>query len=89
MIECQDCHRHHFAQDAVCPFCKLRRRRIEKARNVALLVLTPIVLAACYGGAPNDTNDSSDLDDSAGLMDVDGDGFIGDEDRDDRNAKVH
>ena len=52
MIPCTRCGRHHRVSEAKCPFCS-RRLPLKGPVGVAVAtVLTPLVLAACYGGGP-------------------------------------
>jgi hypothetical protein len=47
VITCPDCHRHLRETETACPFCA--RSLPVTALKVAVIVLTPLVLAACYG----------------------------------------
>jgi predicted small secreted protein len=65
MISCPKCGRHHKLEETACPFC----RRKSSAKSVIGLamttVLTPVVLAACYGmgGAWKDCDDTGNASD--------------------------
>ena len=57
-------------------------------------VLTPVVLAACYGGPPDkswyeDTGDTGDTGHSSLTVDLDNDGFDSNDDCDDNDAAVN
>ena len=76
MIQCEACGRHLRAQEKGCPFC-----RKPRTRNIAVAmsaVLTPVVLAACYG-APDkwyeDTGDTADTGNAGLTVDLDEDGW--------------
>lgn len=74
MVPCPTCARHIQA-DAACPFCA--SPRTSKWMQVVGAVVTPVMLAACYGGPAYMYDD------------VDGDGFTEmDGDCDDDNATV-
>ena len=90
MIQCEACGRHLRAQEKGCPFC-----RKPRTRNIAVAmsaVLTPVVLAACYG-APDkwyeDTGDTADTGNAGLTVDLDEDGWDTTSDCDDANAAVN
>lgn len=56
MVVCEGCGRHVRSVDAACPFCEAPASSRPSRLTLALgAILTPVVLAACYGGAPDDT----------------------------------
>jgi hypothetical protein len=49
MISCPKCGRHHKLEEIACPFCR-RKSSVKSVFGLAMTtVLTPVVLAACYG----------------------------------------
>jgi hypothetical protein len=47
MTPCPHCHRHLRDSEATCPFCA--RSLPVTVLKVTAILLTPLVLAACYG----------------------------------------
>jgi hypothetical protein len=79
MEPCDNCGRHLLPLTTLCPFCSMK---VPKSVQVAFMaVLTPVTLAACYGGPP--------FPPSEGFPDADGDGFTAEFDCDDTDAAVH
>ncbi len=77
MKPCTDCGRHIRDQEDRCPFCSAPGLGSKIYGTVAAM-LTPLVLAACYGGPPCE-----------GSTDVDGDGYTTEcGDCDDANDQV-
>jgi hypothetical protein len=73
---CPDCHRHLRETETACPFCA--RSLPVTALKVVAIVLTPIVLAACYGppqGGLSPSSPGSGAD--AGTPPATGDGGTG------------
>ena len=92
MIACGDCGRHHLESEASCPFCGPNTpRRSNRVMTAIGAVMTPMVLAACYGQVDVDPYwDSGDSGDTSGdQVDVDGDGFMSADDCDDANPEVN
>lgn len=61
MVSCGGCRRHVRDSDAVCPFCgapgalaSTGPSALERARTMAGVALTAIVLSACYGTGVTD-----------------------------------
>ena len=52
MIPCTQCGRHHRVSEEKCPFCSSRLPLKGPVGVAVATVLTPLVLAACYGGGP-------------------------------------
>ena len=58
MVVCDSCGRHVRDAEAACPFCEGPATKRPNRLTLALgAILTPVVLAACYGGAPDETGD--------------------------------
>ena len=91
MITCGDCGRHHMQSEESCPFCGPRNpRRGRRMMTTIGAVMTPMVLAACYGQIDRPYYDTSDTGDTAAKqIDIDGDGFSSVDDCDDANAEVN
>jgi hypothetical protein len=51
MTPCPRCHRHLRDHETACPFCAapLPGSMSSTALKIAAVILTPLVLAACYG----------------------------------------
>lgn len=82
MVPCIRCHRHLLSRALPCPFCAAPAAgRFGAALAV---VMTPIVLAACYG-MPKDFHTG----DSTEPADLDADGYNDLVDCDDANAAVN
>ena len=77
MIACSDCGRHHRDDASACPFCAAPSPLRSQVLRTLGAVVTPLVLAACYGAPPGE------------IVDEDGDGFSTMEDCDDTNAAVN
>ncbi len=61
MIPCKECGRHLRSSEEACPFCSAPGLGARMLRTVGA-VLTPVVLAACYGSAPmNEDTDETDV----------------------------
>jgi len=91
MIPCKGCNRHIRLGEAACPFCEkptriLFMRPPNRFVNMLLLVATPAVLAACYGGAPKGY-DSGDT--GPRYTDLDSDGYMSDVDCNDEDATIY
>ena len=83
MHVCPSCERPLIHAEAACPFCQapqgaIRRAAVSIGRGM-MMVVTPIVLAACYG-VPME---------SGKALDEDGDGYTFEEDCDDTDATVN
>lgn len=66
MVACDACGRH-VREEASCPFCGAGRSAgsaLAKARNLAGVALTAIVLSACYGTGVTDKTLTTDTDGS-------------------------
>jgi len=88
MIRCPDCGRHHMAEESACPFCKKSRPLLNKAAKSATVLLSAMVLMACYGGF-KDTAETGTPGDTT-IEDVDSDGFtVDDGDCNDDNADIN
>ncbi|HNH49147.1 MAG TPA: putative metal-binding motif-containing protein [Myxococcota bacterium] len=86
MLRCPSCQRHLIHQESSCPFCGSAitsplERAVKQVSAGVVLLLTPIVLAACYG-PPGGFKDTA-------LTDGDGDGYDALVDCDDADAAVH
>ena len=81
LIPCDRCGRHVRADSESCPFCAKRSPVVRKALHLVGGAVTTVVLAACYGGAWDDTWDED--------FDSDGDGFPASFDCDDNNFDVN
>lgn len=84
MHVCPSCERPLIHAESSCPFClapqgPIRRAAISIGRGM-MMVVTPIVLAACYG-VPQDSDWSK--------ADEDGDGYTFETDCDDEDAAVN
>lgn len=53
MFTCPSCDRHLLPGTTACPFCAATGT-VGRVAAAAALVVTPFVLAACYGGPPKD-----------------------------------
>ena len=91
MNSCPSCHRHLIRSEVVCPFCgnatglssnTAADALIRKVGTTLIAVVTPLVLAACYGT-------SFKMDTDSALPDSDGDGFDTLLDCDDANAEIN
>lgn len=60
MIPCTRCGRHHNTSERRCPFCSSQRTVFGTAGLAVATVLTPMVLAACYGCPPDKCDDFYD-----------------------------
>ena len=88
---CDRCDRHYLAHEAACPFCSAANSPagrpffagLPRMGAAVMAVLTPAVLAACYGAPPDDSGDTG------GPKDSDSDGYTSDVDCDDENAAVN
>jgi hypothetical protein len=49
MISCPKCGRHHKLDETACPFCRSKSSAKSVIGLAMTTVLTPVVLAACYG----------------------------------------
>jgi hypothetical protein len=49
MVVCDQCGRHHRVDEGRCPFCSKNRTLLGSAGVALTTVLTPFILAACYG----------------------------------------
>ena len=83
LVSCGSCERPYFATETRCPFCNSKPRGGSGVAKLFMGVMTPIVLAACYGG-PGFEDDTA-----AGPVDGDADGWTSDVDCDDANADVN
>lgn len=53
MHACPSCRRPLLAAPDRCPFCDAPSK-LGRLASAAVLIATPFVLAACYGGPPKD-----------------------------------
>jgi hypothetical protein len=85
---CPTCDRYVRSADAICPFCAAPRV-FTRFTALAGAVVTPIVLAACYGSPPCDEAELVDAD-GDGSQTCSGFGYVEEnEDCDDTNSAVH
>lgn len=49
MISCPKCGRHHKLEETACPFCRSKSSAKSVIGLAVTTVLTPVMLAACYG----------------------------------------
>ncbi|MEL6343882.1 MAG: putative metal-binding motif-containing protein [Myxococcota bacterium] len=83
---CTSCNRHFFEADGHgCPFCAGAPRRRMGISAMIMAVLTPTVLAACYGSPGWD----SGLPVDTGVTDLDNDGFDTTDDCDDTDPNIN
>ncbi|MBT3224657.1 MAG: hypothetical protein HN348_36790, partial [Proteobacteria bacterium] len=81
MIPCTSCNRHIKSSETTCPFCGThhvpppRSKALASLNSAVAIVLTPFILAACYGAMPE--------------VDNDGDGWNQGPDCDDRVAAIN
>jgi hypothetical protein len=86
---CPGCHRHLREDARDCPFCGAAPRSpLVRALNTVGGAVTALVLAACYGVAPDKMDDTGDTSATTGRVDADNDGVVASEDCDDDNAQV-
>ena len=89
MNACRSCRRHLIHAEPTCPFCGADQpsgvaRTLKRVGTGVMSVLTPMVLAACYGAPMNQMK----VDDT-GAVDGDSDGYTTVDDCDDTNADIH
>ncbi len=90
MITCEQCGRHHLTRERACPFCDARPNRRRPVLGMAMLsVLTPAILAACYGTPPDKDMWTDTGTASVDEPDLDADGHGSNEDCDDTDPAVH
>ncbi len=88
MTPCPECNRHLLEETTDCPFCsaKQARRPMTRVLNAVGATVTAVVMAACYGMAP----ELITCDDDTGITDCDGDGYsVEDGDCDDSDSLVY
>ena len=88
LVTCGGCSRPYFAHESACPFCSVRPSRGAAATRLFMGVMTPVVLAACYG-SPGWYDDTGLSGDSGSSVDLDGDGWTNDLDCDDADEDVN
>ena len=84
MQTCRACARHLIHAEPTCPFCGAAQpsallRTLKRVSGGAMAVLTPMVLAACYGAPPKNLVQE----------DADDDSYPVTEDCDDDNPDIH
>ncbi len=79
MTPCMSCSRYIRNDGDECPFCGTSSPVMMNLKRATVVALTPLFLAACYGGAPV----------PEGYEDFDGDGWMEVDDCDDNNAAVN
>jgi hypothetical protein len=88
MTPCPQCNRHLLAVTASCPFCgtAISRSALTRVLNTVGATVTAVVMAACYGMAPDMIVDCDDT----GITDCDGDGYTTEDgDCDDSDSLVY
>ena len=82
-VSCGRCKRPYLSEESACTFCAAPPLR--GAAKVFMGVMTPLVLAACYGSPGWELDDTGDT----STVDLDGDGWNSDVDCDDADENVN